>query len=313
MKKTIILMAIVAFAGLAVFIYAQGPERPRFVSPAQVVIDSNSDGTLSAEEISKAPEKLRGLDKNGDGRLTEDELRPNFERERREGGEGPRTNPGEDLANTLMSFDANKDGKLAKTEVPERMQGIFTRADADKDGFLTRDELVKSATAQASAAQSFSGGNRPGGGRDEHDEREGRRPGGPGGPGGGMMRFQPLLSALDTDSDGAISAKEIDAAPVSLKKLDKNGDGRLTEDELRPAFGPGGPGGPEGGRFGGSPEEMLNRIMSFDKNGDGKLSSDELPDRMREMMDRLDTNKDGFLTRDELKQTVERGPGRRPE
>ena len=43
-----------------------------------------------------------------------------------------------------------------------------------------------------------------------------------------------LMRALDTDSDGVISAKELRAAVRSLKKLDVNRDGTLTADELRP-------------------------------------------------------------------------------
>ena len=51
-----------------------------------------------------------------------------------------------------MAFDANGDGKLARTEVPERMQGLFDRADANKDGVLTSDELTKLADAQQQSA-----------------------------------------------------------------------------------------------------------------------------------------------------------------
>lgn len=35
--------------------------------------------------------------------------------------------------------------------------------------------------------------------------------------------------------DGVISADEIANAPAALKTLDKNNDGQLTQDELRPA------------------------------------------------------------------------------
>ena len=44
----------------------------------------------------------------------------------------------------------------------------------------------------------------------------------------------PIIAALDLNHDGIISADEIAKASESLKKLDKNGDGQLTPDELRP-------------------------------------------------------------------------------
>ena len=59
----------------------------------------------------------------------------------------------------------------------------------------------------------------------------------------------PLLQAFDTDSDGALSAAEIDAAAAKLRERDANHDGKLTADELsRGPGGRGGPGGPGGGR-----------------------------------------------------------------
>jgi hypothetical protein len=57
------------------------------------------------------------------------------------------------------------------------------------------------------------------------------------------------VEALDLNQDGTIDADEIAKAPESLKKLDKNGDGKLAPDEYRPPR-PGGPGGP-GGQGGG--------------------------------------------------------------
>lgn len=81
----------------------------------------------------------------------------------------------------------------------------------------------------------------------------GERRQGPGGPGegrGGGRMTMPLMTALDPNSDGEIDATEIANATAALKKLDKNGDGKLTREELRPeggrGRGPGGPGG-EGG------------------------------------------------------------------
>ena len=73
-----------------------------------------------------------------------------------------------------------------------------------------------------------------------------RPPGrGPGGE-GGMMRMRiPLMAVLDVNSDGTIDATEIEQSSKSLKSLDKNNDGKLTPEELRPPRPQGGqPGAP---------------------------------------------------------------------
>ncbi len=50
--------------------------RPRFQNPIVTALDANADGTLDAQEMAAAPEALKKLDKNNDGKLTPDELRP---------------------------------------------------------------------------------------------------------------------------------------------------------------------------------------------------------------------------------------------
>jgi hypothetical protein len=58
----------------------------------------------------------------------------------------------------------------------------------------------------------------------------------------------PVIAALDVNGDGVIDATEIANAANALLTLDKNGDGQLTPDELRPAHPEGGPGGKHGQR-----------------------------------------------------------------
>ena len=66
------------------------------------------------------------------------------------------------------------------------------------------------------------------------------QPSGAGGRGPGGMII-PVMAALDEDKDGVFSASEIENAEKSLTALDKNGDGKLDINELRPSFGsPGG-------------------------------------------------------------------------
>lgn len=64
-----------------------GPEGPRFrrlpPPPLFAALDANHDGVIDETEIANASAALRTLDKNGDGKLTKDELMP------------PRLRPGE--------------------------------------------------------------------------------------------------------------------------------------------------------------------------------------------------------------------------
>lgn len=225
--------------GIAAALAAQerGGREGGFARPSALwtALDADRDGSISAAEIANAPAALRLLDKNHDGRLTLEEVRPGmpggrgFEGrggrgpgggERREGQQGAGGDTIEETVKTLMAFDANGDGKLRKSELPERMQGIFERSDANRDGVLTADEIRVMARAQAQAQPAAGGRGR-------------------GGPQGMMMRMDPIFAALDTNRDNAIAADEIDNAPAALRTLDKNHDGKLTEDEVRPNFGPG--------------------------------------------------------------------------
>jgi Ca2+-binding EF-hand superfamily protein len=43
-----------------------------------------------------------------------------------------------------------------------------------------------------------------------------------------------MVEALDANQDGVIDAAEVARAGEALKKLDANGDGKLTEEEFRP-------------------------------------------------------------------------------
>ncbi len=55
--------------------HAKGQRRPP-PSPVMMALDANHDGVLSATEIANATKALLTLDKNGDGQLDRDELRP---------------------------------------------------------------------------------------------------------------------------------------------------------------------------------------------------------------------------------------------
>lgn len=140
----------------------------------------------------------------------------------------------------------------------------------------------------------------PGGGQRGQGGGQRGQGGGQHGQGGGSSNS--VLAAIDADGDHTISAREILNAAASLKKLDKNGDGQLTSEEIHanggrqqggqgerggrggqggPPGGFGGPGeggGPGGGAEHGPPtaEQFMSHAMTFDTNKDGVLSKAEL-------------------------------------
>src|SRR5262245_56746595 len=52
----------------------------------------------------------------------------------------------EDIVKRIMAFDKNKDGKVTKDELPERMHDLIARGDTNKDGALDKDEIRKLAS-----------------------------------------------------------------------------------------------------------------------------------------------------------------------
>ena len=214
-----------------------GPDgRPRFPNPVLEAIDADKNGELSAEEIANAATALKTLDKNNDGKLDMAETRPNFEGMGRgfggPPGGGPRFEGGfgggpgfgggqggggsEEMMNRLIAMDANKNGKLEKDEVPERMQSMFTRADKNEDGAIDKEEMT-------AMVRERSGGQGTGFG------------GGQGGFGGREFLTQ-MMERADVDKDGKLSGDEIPPfMRERLEQTDTNKDGALDKSELEAA------------------------------------------------------------------------------
>jgi Ca2+-binding EF-hand superfamily protein len=105
---------------------------------------------------------------------------------------------------------------------------------------------------------------------------------------GGMVE---RLKAADTNADGMISRDEAKALPriaSHFDAIDTNKDGQITMEELR-AFH-----ASHRGEHGGAMKKM-------DTDNDGKVSKAEALAAAAARFDAADTNKDGFLTQDEMK------------
>lgn len=161
-------------------------------------------------------------------------------------------------------------------------------------------------------------GKEKGAGRRPNMQRPGAGPDAGGFPGGpmGMLQMHPLMKILDTDKDGTLSASEIANASKALIQLDKNGDGIISPEEMRPdpSAMPGGLAGAGGnGQFNGA---MMGQMFErSDANKDGKLTGDEIPERMRDRLNMIDKDGDGAITKAEFVAMVSRmedAGGKRP-
>ena len=84
------------------------------------------------------------LDKDRDGKLSEDEFREGMKRFRDRDGDrrhGDHRSRFESIRERLKQADKNDDGKLSKDEAPERLKRHFDKIDANSDGQLEPEEM----------------------------------------------------------------------------------------------------------------------------------------------------------------------------
>ncbi|MCX5770275.1 MAG: EF-hand domain-containing protein [Candidatus Hydrogenedentes bacterium] len=227
--------------------------------------DANKDGKVSFEEISAAfpnmtQEKFDRMDRDKDGALTAGEM----------------ASPGGPQAGQILQrADANKDGAVtldeAQAALPKMTEERFKQFDTNGDGAITKEDAppVRSRIPEGAGADLQSR----------------------------MKAIEDRFVRGDANGDGKVTLEEFMATPGAteekFKRNDRNGDGVLSRDDIRVPGRPVPPAQPK----------TLDPAQ-LDKNGDGKLSYEEgtafFPPLLREAFDRLDANKDGFVTMDEV-------------
>ena len=169
-------------------------------------LDTNKDGKVTLAELTASREGwLARVDTNKDGVASADELKAGFEAKKLER-----------LARMFAAQDENKDGRLARTE-SHMPSAWFERADQNHDGALTRGELSEANKHAPSGRE--------------------RKPAADGKPGAERKLGH---AGLDGNGDGKVDRAEVgQAAARQLARLDRNGDGSLTSDELGRGHGHG--------------------------------------------------------------------------
>jgi hypothetical protein len=151
---------------------------------------------------------------------------PDQKQEPRRGPVQPARISVDDIVERLMAFDKNKDGKVTKDELPERMHGLIARGDTNKDGALDRDEIKKLASTPAGLGPvgfgfGVQGRAGPGPGTAVGGFRVGPGPGGPAkgfrvGPGPGPGGIEGVVDDLK------LSGQKKDRAAAAVKAHQEN-------------------------------------------------------------------------------------------
>ena len=176
--------------------------RHLWIASALLVTLAVAGMTLADSTDAKAGGKGKG---KGGAALQQDGGRPGRGRGGPGGGRGRGGLTVDQIVDRIMSFDKNKDGKITKDELPERLQNLIEKGDTNKDGALDKDEIKALATKLQT--EGFGGFGRGGFGGF----------GGFGGPGGFRPGAERALNDLNLSDQ-----KKKDAAQALVKAHEEN-------------------------------------------------------------------------------------------
>jgi hypothetical protein len=131
----------------------------------------------------------------------------------------------DDLVERIMSFDKNKDGKVTKDELPERLHHLIAQGDTNKDGALDRDEIKKLVAARGTGRGGFGNGQFAIGEFRVSGSVPGPGPGAPGGFGLGVVQAESGRGPGDIEGvvdDLKLTGQKKDRALAAVKAHEEN-------------------------------------------------------------------------------------------
>ena len=157
-------------------------------------LDAAGNGYVTQDEfVAAAKTRFAKLDRNGDGKLTPDEL------DMPRGDKAPSPQRAQFAQRRFDKLDSNHDGVVTLNEYVAEAVAKFNKLDVAGNGRVTAEEIANSPTAHERA---------------EHVAEH-------------------IAKRLDTNGDGTVSRDEfLAAAKQRFAKLDRNGDGFITADEI---------------------------------------------------------------------------------
>ena len=201
----------------------------------------------------------------------------------------------------FRNLDKNGDGKLVADEVPADKRVFYERllktSDKDGDGVITTQEFSEGFARRGRASRSDR--------RDGEQNRQ-RRRAGQNRPDG--ARGAQYFKRLDKNGDGKITKDEMPERARArfdgmVKRLDKDGDGALSRQEFARMVArdarPQSPGSLSPNAARRSAGQAGRFFALLDANGDGKLTKAELR-KASKLVSQLDTDGDGALSAREV-------------